>query len=137
MEESGYLIGLTIEEEYEASDDNENSFIRDVYSQLKEYFVGKRKKFDIPIKFEGTEFQVKVWEQLCNIPYGETRSYGDIAKNIGNTKASRAVGGANNKNPIMIVVPCHRVIGANGKMVGFACGIEVKEYLLSLEAKYK
>ena len=107
------------------------------YKELKEYFEGKRKRFDLPIKLEGTEFQVKVWKALIEIPYGETISYGELAKRIGNFKAARAVGGANNKNPIMIVVPCHRVIGANGSLVGYAGGIEVKKRLLELEKKYK
>ena len=107
------------------------------YTELKEYFEGKRKRFDFPIKAEGTEFQMKVWKALTEIPYGETISYGELAKRIGNTKASRAVGGANNKNPIMIVIPCHRVIGANGSLVGYAGGIEIKKRLLELEKKYK
>ncbi|MSR92219.1 methylated-DNA--[protein]-cysteine S-methyltransferase [Inconstantimicrobium porci] len=101
--------------------------------QLNEYFQGKRKVFDLPLNAEGTEFQMKVWKALCDIPYGETRSYSDIAKAIGNTKAVRAVGGANNKNPIAIVVPCHRVIGKNGSMVGYGGGLPMKEYLLQLE----
>lgn len=102
-------------------------------NELEEYFEGKRKEFDLPINAEGTEFQMKVWKALCDIPYGETRSYSDIAKAIGNTKAVRAVGGANNKNPIAIVVPCHRVIGKNGSMVGYGGGLPMKEYLLQLE----
>lgn len=107
------------------------------YIELKEYFEGKRKCFDLPVKAEGTEFQTKVWNELTEIPYGETISYGEIAKRIGNPKASRAVGGANNKNPIIIVIPCHRVIGANGSLVGYGGGIEVKKKLLELEKKYK
>lgn len=104
--------------------------------QLEDYFLGKRKKFDLDIKFlKGTEFQIKVWEALRSIPYGKTVSYKWIAEKIGNPKAVRAVGGANNKNPIAIIVPCHRVIGSNGKMVGYAGGIEKKEYLLKIENK--
>ena len=92
---------------------------------------------DIIIKPEGTEFQKKVWAALREIPYGETRSYGQIAARIGDPKASRAVGMANNKNPLAIVVPCHRVVGANGSLTGYAGGLEVKEYLLKLESEHK
>lgn len=102
-------------------------------SQLTEYFAGKRKAFDLPIRPQGTEFQRKVWQALCRIPYGEIRSYGEIALQIGNPKACRAVGGANHKNPILILIPCHRVVGAGGDLTGFACGLETKEYLLKLE----
>ena len=93
----------------------------------------KRKIFDIPIKLDGTEFQVKVWKELLKLPYGETCSYLDIAKKIGNPNASRAVGMANNKNKIQIIIPCHRVIGSNKKLIGYAGGIKVKEKLLKLE----
>ncbi len=107
------------------------------YTQLLEYFDGKRKQFDVPYKLTGTDFQVKVWSALCDIPYGETRSYKDIAKAVGNEKASRAIGMANNKNPITVIVPCHRVIGANGKLVGYAGGLEMKEFLLNMEGENK
>ena len=113
--------------------ERETELIKETYNQLNEYFEKKRRKFDIPIKLHGSEFQNKVWNALCTIPYGETCTYKDIAKKIGNIKAVRAVGGANNKNPIMIIVPCHRVIGANGSLVGFGAGVEVKRYLLTLE----
>lgn len=113
----------------------ETDLINNTRKQLDEYFAGKRKKFDIPIKLDGTDFQIKVWKELLKIPYGETCSYLDIAKCIGNPKASRAVGMANNKNKIIIIVPCHRVIGSNKKLVGYACGLEVKEKLLELERK--
>lgn len=103
------------------------------FSQLTEYFLGKRKSFTFPIEMQGTDFQKRVWRALCDIPYGETRSYKDIAIAIGNPKACRAVGMANNKNPIAIVVPCHRVIGANGSLVGYAGGLEMKTALLELE----
>lgn len=109
----------------------------EVDRQLKEYFDGKRKEFDFPYEMNGTAFQKSVWEALCAIPYGETRSYKDIAVAVGNAKASRAVGMANNKNPIAIAVPCHRVIGANGKMVGYASGLDMKEALLKLESENK
>ncbi len=109
----------------------------EVGRQLREYFDGKRKEFDFPYEMKGTVFQKSVWRALCAIPYGETRSYKDIAVAVGNAKASRAVGMANNKNPIAIVVPCHRVIGADGKLVGYASGLEMKEALLKLEAENK
>jgi len=101
--------------------------------QLTEYFAGKRQQFDLPLDFEGTEFQKKVWQALLNIPFGETCSYRDIAEQVGNIKAVRAVGAANGKNPISIIAPCHRVVGANGKLVGFAGGLENKDILLELE----
>ncbi|MCG2609618.1 methylated-DNA--[protein]-cysteine S-methyltransferase [Acinetobacter sp. SM34] len=102
--------------------------------QLTEYFAGKRQQFDLPLDFEGTEFQQKVWQALLTIPFGETRSYRDIAEQVGNVKAVRAVGAANGKNPISIIAPCHRVVGANGKLVGFAGGLDNKEILLKLES---
>lgn len=101
--------------------------------QLQEYFDGERDSFSVPLDFKGTDFQKKVWKALLTIPYGETRSYAQIAKQIGSPKAMRAVGAANGRNPISIIAPCHRVIGANGKLVGFAGGLEAKTYLLDLE----
>ena len=101
--------------------------------QLREYFAGTRQQFDLPLDFEGTVFQKKVWQALLGIPFGETRSYRDIAEQVGNIKAVRAVGAANGKNPISIIAPCHRVVGANGKLVGFAGGLDNKEILLGLE----
>ena len=101
--------------------------------QLTEYFAGKRQQFDLPLDFAGTEFQHKVWQALLSIPFGETRSYRDIAEQIGNVKAVRAVGAANGKNPISIIAPCHRVVGTNGKLVGFAGGLDNKDILLRLE----
>jgi methylated-DNA-[protein]-cysteine S-methyltransferase len=103
--------------------------------QLREYFAGKRADFDLPLAPEGTEFQRTVWRNLQDIPYGETISYGELAKRVGNPKASRAVGAANGQNPIPIVIPCHRVIGANGKLTGFGGGLPTKEALLALETK--
>lgn len=101
--------------------------------QLDEYFQGKRKQFDLPLCYAGTAFQQRVWDELRQIPYGETRSYEEVAVRTGNPKAQRAVGQANNRNPIMIIVPCHRVIHKNGDISGYACGIEAKRYLLELE----
>ena len=104
-------------------------------AQLSEYFAGTRKHFEIPLKLSGTEFQVSVLEALQEIPYGETTSYGTIAKRIGRPKAVRAVGAANGRNPLPIVVPCHRVIGSTGDLTGFGGGLDTKEALLRLEAE--
>ena len=101
--------------------------------QLREYFAGERRLFALPLDFVGTEFQKKVWNALVAIPFGETRSYSEIARQIGHPQAVRAVGAANGRNPLSIVAPCHRVIGANGKLTGFAGGLEVKAFLLDLE----
>lgn len=111
----------------------ETELILNCKIQLEEYFAGKRKNFDLPLAPKGTDFQKKVWKALTDIPYGETRTYGEIAAVVGNPKAARAVGMANNKNPIGIIVPCHRVVGADGKLVGYAGGMEKKEWLLNLE----
>lgn len=116
-------------------DTAEIGVLRKAVQQLEEYFSGKRTEFELPIKFTGTDFQIKVWEGLRTIPYGETRSYGEMAIQIGSPKAARAVGNANNKNQILILVPCHRVIGADGSLVGFGAGLDVKKYLLELEEK--
>ena len=113
--------------------EEETELINKTYKELDEYFRGKRKTFDIPLKIEGTEFQKKVWNELLEIPYGETRSYLDIAKRVGNPKASRAVGMANHNNKTIIIIPCHRVIGSNKKLIGYAGGLDVKEKLLKLE----
>jgi methylated-DNA-[protein]-cysteine S-methyltransferase len=102
--------------------------------QLNEYFAGKRTQFELELDFKGTEFQKKVWQALLTIPFGETRSYSQIATQIGNTKAVRAVGAANGKNPISIIAPCHRVIGASGDLTGFAGGLNAKKTLLAIEA---
>lgn len=128
------IIGFVFSD-YKKEDEieKETDAIRKTYLQLKEYLSGKRKNFDIEIEMIGTEFQKKVWKELLNIPYGETRSYKDIAIAIGNGKACRAVGNANNKNPIAIIVPCHRVIGSNGSMTGYAGGLDIKEKLLKIE----
>lgn len=107
-----------------------------VFRQLDEYFAGTRTEFTFPYRLHGTPFQEKVWEELRQIPYGETRSYKDIAEAIGHPKAYRAVGMANNANPIFIAIPCHRVIGANGSLVGYGGGLEMKKALLELEKKF-
>lgn len=113
----------------------ETQVIKECAKQLQEYFSGSRKTFDLPLNLCGTEFMKKVWQALTEIPYGQTRSYKDIAESIGHKLAYRAIGMANNKNPIPIIIPCHRVIGADKKLTGFAAGIEVKECLLNLESR--
>lgn len=123
----------------EFSDGKENStskkplILKQAEKQLIEYFSGKRKKFDLKKKYSGTEFQLKVWKALEKIPYGKTASYEDIAKKIGNPNAYRAVGNANNKNKISVIIPCHRVIAKDGKLAGYGGGIGRKEYLLGFE----
>ncbi|UFJ41307.1 methylated-DNA--[protein]-cysteine S-methyltransferase [Brevibacillus humidisoli] len=106
---------------------------RQVIRQLKQYFDGSRQTFDLPLDLYGTPFQKKVWSELLNIPYGEVRSYKDVALAIGAARAVRAIGGANNQNPIPVVIPCHRVIGSNGALVGYGGGLSIKESLLRLE----
>lgn len=133
--------GASIIEIYFVQDDEiipkesltETPLIKEAKRQLTEYFQGKRKDFDLPLETKGTAFQKSVWEALRIIPYGETWSYKQVAEAVNSPKAYRAVGMANNKNPISIIIPCHRVIGANGKMVGYGGGLHIKEYLLNLE----
>ena len=103
--------------------------------QIKEYFSGMRRAFELPLRLNGTEFQQRVWRELLKIPFGETRTYGQLAKRLGNPNGSRAVGLANGRNPIAVIVPCHRVIGADGSLTGFGGGIERKEWLLSHEGQ--
>lgn len=104
--------------------------------QLDEYFQGKRTTFSLPFKLTGTPFQLAVWKELQNIPYGQTTSYKEISQKINKPKAYRAVGVANNKNPLPIIIPCHRVIGSNGKLIGYAGGLKLKNYLLELEKSH-
>ena len=106
---------------------------RRAVKELEEYFQGKRKEFTVPCVPEGTDFQKRVWEALTRIPYGVTRTYKEIAVEIGNSRASRAVGMTNHKNPVPIIIPCHRVIGSDGRLTGYAGGLGVKEFLLNLE----
>lgn len=113
---------------------NQDSFLlEETEKQLKSYFKGELQKFDLPVKLSGTDFQERVWKALQNIPYGQTRSYKQLAEAIDNKKASRAVGGANNKNPLPIIVPCHRVVGSSGDLVGYGLGLDIKKQLLALE----
>lgn len=115
------------------TENSTHPILQQAETQLQEYFAGARKTFSIALDFNGTDFQKKVWRALLAIPFGETRSYAEIAQQIGSPDAVRAVGAANGKNPISIIAPCHRVIGANGKLTGFAGGLEAKAYLLALE----
>jgi len=116
------------------TENNLHPLLLETERQLNDYFAGQRQRFDLPLDFTGTEFQKKVWAALVTIPFGETRSYGEIARQIGHPQAVRAVGAANGKNPISIVAPCHRVIGANGKLTGFAGGLATKAFLLDIES---
>lgn len=115
------------------SEEKTHPVLLETEQQLQDYFARKRQSFSVALDFNGTEFQKKVWHALVAIPFGETRSYGQIAKFIGNEKAVRAIGAANGKNPISIIAPCHRVIGANGALTGFAGGLKTKAFLLNLE----
>lgn len=130
-------ISLTEQEDWEALEKRETPLLQEAIKQINGYLAGETKAFDLPLSPQGTAFQQKVWQALRQIPYGETRSYKQVAEAIGQPNASRAVGGANNKNPLMIVVPCHRVVGAKGDLVGYAGGIEVKAELLQIEASHK
>lgn len=114
-------------------EDDSHPLLVETEKQLSDYFAGRRAAFTLPLAFEGTDFQRAVWAALLTIPFGETRSYGEIAQQIGRPAASRAVGAANGRNPISIVAPCHRVIGTNGKLTGFAGGLEAKAWLLEME----
>jgi methylated-DNA-[protein]-cysteine S-methyltransferase len=117
-----------------ATEDPHHPVLRAARRQLEEYFALKRKTFDVPLDFVGTPFQKRVWSALLTIPFGETRTYGEIAQDLGDRNATRAVGAANGKNPIPIIAPCHRVIGASGSLVGFGGGLDVKAALLDLES---
>lgn len=128
-----YLTTQELEKTKTSKQDKETQLTKQTYIQITEYLEGTRKEFTIPTNLRGTPFQMKVWEELQKIPYGETRSYQDIANAIGNPKACRAVGMANHNNPISIIVPCHRVIGKNNKLVGYAGGLDIKEKLLEIE----
>ncbi len=137
-EKDGAITHLTCGEAPFPSGSNrqETSGIQEAARQLIEYLNGRRMEFTLPLAPEGTQFQKKVWRALQEIPYGETRSYQQVAQAIGNPKACRAVGMANHRNPILLVIPCHRVIGANGSLVGYGGGLPLKEELLRLEAEH-
>ena len=138
-EENGYIIGvrlLTEKEEIAKAEFQSpaTSLLQEAHTQITEYFAGERTSFNLPIAYpHGTPFQHSVWNALRDIPYGETRSYEDIAVAIGNPKAVRAIGQANTRNPILLLVPCHRVINKNGTIGGFGCGVAVKKQLLQWE----
>ncbi|AVU77773.1 methylated-DNA--[protein]-cysteine S-methyltransferase [Pseudomonas sp. Fig-3] len=116
-------------------EDSQHPVLKETERQLMEYFAGQRRRFDLALDFAGTDFQVRVWQALLSIPFGETRSYRDIAIQIGQPTAVRAVGAANGRNPISIIAPCHRVIGTSGSLTGFAGGLAAKQFLLSLEGQ--
>ena len=136
-EDNEGICGVSICTSNECSHLSQSKLKDETFRQLAEYLQGKRKSFNVKLSLKGTEFQKSVWEQLLNIPYGETRSYGEIAALIGNAKASRAVGMACNRNPVMIIVPCHRIIGKKGCLTGYAAGIDLKEKLLDMEMELK
>lgn len=136
-ENDGLITALFLEKDAsKGSGGQKTSLLEKAEKQLTEYLSGSRKKFELPLGAEGTAFQKSVWCALREIPYGETRSYKEVAKMIGNPNASRAVGMANNKNPLLIVTPCHRVVGVDGKLVGYAAGLDIKEKLLDMERKH-
>ncbi len=127
------LISLDIAQCKNFKNDKETEFSKSVKIQLDEYFSHNRKEFDLKLNPFGTDFQKKVWLQLLKIPYGKTATYGQIAKNLGNSKAFRAVGSACNKNPLLIIIPCHRIISQNNKLTGYRAGLNIKKYLLDFE----
>lgn len=132
-EENGEITAIGTRCPSEAGLEEETETIREAHTQLTQYLDGRRKSFELPLAPKGTDFQKLVWQELCKIPYGQTRTYKQIAEAIGNPRGVRAVGMANNRNPIIIAIPCHRVIGSDGKMVGYAAGVDKKEFLLRLE----
>ena len=116
------------------AEERETPLLAEAMRQLAEYFAGERREFELPVAPEGTPFMRRVWAELVKVPYGAIATYGEIAERIGNPGGSRAVGLANNRNPIAIIIPCHRIIGSSGKLVGYAGGVELKERLLALES---
>ncbi|MDR1638001.1 MAG: methylated-DNA--[protein]-cysteine S-methyltransferase [Treponema sp.] len=137
-EENGAVSGVFFsgKRTFPGYDSAETPLIKKAAGQLEEYFAGKRREFDLPLVLHGTDFQVSVWKALQSIPPGQTRTYGDIAALVGKPKACRAVGMANNRNPVPIIVPCHRVIGRDGSLTGYGGGLPVKQYLLELEKTF-
>jgi len=138
MARDGRLTHLVMEDQAHAVDPppgsrRDDDVFAEVATQLQEYFAGERTAFDVPMTLEGTDFQRRVWAQLCAIPYGETISYGELARRVGNPNASRAVGSANGRNPVAVIVPCHRVIAADGSLGGYGGGLDRKVHLLGLE----
>lgn len=134
IEEKDRIVAIEINKKIEEDVvQKETPLLKETEKQLLEYLEGKRKTFDVPLNPKGTKFMKEVWTALQEIPYGEVRTYGQIAQKVGNPKAARAVGMANHRNPIPIIIPCHRVIGSNGKLIGYALGMDRKEVLLKLE----
>ena len=134
-QEDQALTGLHFGEHPQQGAEGPTPLLEEAARQLEEYFAGQRKEFSLPLAPKGTEFQLRVWQALLQIPYGETRSYGELAAMVGNPKACRAVGGANHRNPLSILIPCHRVVGTGGSLIGYAGGLSVKEFLLKLESE--
>ena len=134
-DDDGALTGVNLPNRHPdpAGWERDDELLADARRQLTEYFAGERTAFDLPLRPAGAPFQLRVWEALMRIPYGETASYGELARELGHPTAARAVGAANGRNPIAIVVPCHRVIGSNGSLTGYAGGLECKRALLDLE----
>jgi len=134
-EENGFVTNLIFnpDKKYENCEEKETPILKEAFSQLEKYFAGELKNFDIPVSLHGTEFSKKIWQELKKISYGKVLSYGEVAHLIGNPKASRATGTALGKNPIPIIIPCHRVISSDGSIGGFSAGIEIKKKLLKLE----
>ena len=140
--EDGRLTGLHMEDQRHAPPGSEDwvtdeSAFSDVLAQLDAYFSGRLTDFDVPLRMRGTDFQRRVWEGLTGIPYGETWSYAQLAEKVGNARACRAVGLANGRNPVAVIVPCHRVIGANGTLTGYGGGLDRKRWLLDHEARHR
>ena len=135
-DDDGALTGVNLPNRHPdpAGWERDDELLADARRQLSEYFAGERTTFDLPLRPAGAPFQLRVWEALLRIPYGETASYGELARELGHPTAARAVGAANGRNPIAIVVPCHRVIGSNGSLTGYGGGLECKRALLDLEA---
>lgn len=134
-EENGFIVMLTSGQAPETDTLGESPLLTQAAVEVAEYLTGKRREFKIPVKAKGTPFQEKVWAALQRIPFGETRSYGQMAREVGSPKGARAVGMACNRNPVLLLIPCHRVVGSTGKLVGFAAGLPTKEWLLRLEGR--
>ena len=134
-QEDQALTGLHFGEHPQQGAEDPTPLLEEAARQLEEYFAGQRKVFSLPLAPKGTEFQLRVWQALLQSPYGETRSYGELAAMVGNPKACRAVGGANHRNPLSILIPCHRVVGTGGSLTGYAGGLAIKEFLLKLESE--
>lgn len=136
-EKDGFIVRLWLPSENQAASQGEETpLLREAFAQLEAYLAGQRRTFELPLNPEGTPFMLSVWQALCAVPYGKTASYKAIAEAIGNPKACRAVGMANNRNPIALFIPCHRIIGSNGALVGYGGGLDMKQTLLELERRY-